>query len=259
MKVDRFKSIVLFLAAALCLDAGVSAQEPGKADTTPSGIRLGERLSYNISFQRYDNVGYAEMIAVSRGKLGDADAVELRMRIKTTGLLSAAFYQIDESRTTFVNPESGSPMLVKRQDNGSVAVRETVTNYLNSPSPGFDLLSMIYKVRQSGGSGSFVLSEGERTYSVTFQPQQSEHQRTDAGEFETVISVVQSEYLTEHGILSMRINFSADEAHIPVLIRLKTAKGEFRVTLSGRLVTEPEVEATPTPVATPTPKMVSTP
>jgi hypothetical protein len=120
-------------------------------------------------------------------------------------------------------------------------------------------LSLLYKVRQSGGSGSFILSEGERTYSVTFQPQQSEHVRTDAGEFDTVISNVQSEYLTEHGILLMRINFSSDEAHIPVLIRFKTVKGEFRVTLSGRLIAEPEVEATPAPAVTPTPKTVITP
>src|SRR5690348_4690721 len=89
-------TIVLLLAYA----AVAYAQEAGKVVTTPAGIRIGERLTYNISFQRYNDVGYFETYAVSRGKLGDVDAVELRMKLKTSGLLSAAFYQIDEARTT---------------------------------------------------------------------------------------------------------------------------------------------------------------
>src|SRR5690348_9231501 len=93
----RLYTIVFLLTCATV----AYAQETSKVITTPSGIRIGERLTYNISFQRYNDVGYFETFAVSRGKLGDADAVELRMKLKTSGLLSAAFYQIDEARTTF--------------------------------------------------------------------------------------------------------------------------------------------------------------
>jgi len=248
------KSILLIIGMFAVLALTLQAQEPQHEQVTPSGIRIGERLTYNMSFQRYNSVGFAELYAVSRGKLGEADAVELRMRFKTTGLLSAAFYEIDETATVFANPDTGMPLMVRRQDNVGVSPRETVTNYLTSPAQGYDLLSLIYKVRQSGGSGSFNLFEKDKTYRVTFQPQGAEHLRSDAGEFETSISLVQSEFLTERGIQLMKINFSTDDAHVPVLVRFKTAKGEFRIVLSGIQMVQPEVEVTPTPVAVATPK-----
>jgi hypothetical protein len=250
----EFFLVLLFMAAATVL-----SQTANHVTTTPTGIRIGERLSYNISFQRYDNVGYAETYAVSRGKLGEADAVELRMKIKTTGLLSAAFYQIDESRTTFAAFETGMPLLVRRQDNSGVAIRETVSNYLAAPASGLDILTAIYKARQTGGSGTFILNEGDRSYSVTFQPQGAEHIRTDAGEFDTTISTVQSDYLAEAGIQTLKINFSTDEAHVPVLARFKTAKGELRALLSGLQTAEPDSDPTPTPLPTQTPRPTPTP
>src|SRR5215471_10111319 len=93
------KLVGLLAAVVLAFVAAIGfSQESAGQQTTPSGIRIGERLGYNIAFQRYENVGYFETYAVSRGKLGDVDAVELRMKIKTTGILNAAFYPIDETR-----------------------------------------------------------------------------------------------------------------------------------------------------------------
>jgi len=259
MKIHLVHKFVCLMGVVIAAFGFAVSQEVGKTDVTPAGFRIGERLTYNISFQKYDNVGFAEIYAVSRGKLSDADAVELRMKLKTTGLLSAAFYQIDESRTTFANPETGAPLLVKRQDNSGVVIKELVSNYVNSPSPGMDLLTLIYRARQSGGSGSFLFVEGDKTYNVTLLQQAVEHLKTEAGEFDTNITNVQSDYLAEHGILSLRISFSTDEAHVPVLARLKTSKGEFKLILSGIYSVEPEVEASPTPVAVQTPRPTNTP
>jgi len=265
MNKNTHKKLALLLSLLLFQAAAVLGQEPSKVTTTPSGIRIGERLTYNISFQRYNDVGYFETYAVSRGKLGDVDAVELRMKLKTSGLLSAAFYQIDEARTTFASPETGSPLFIRRRDNSGVETHEVASSYLTAPAQGFDLLTLLYKARTSGGIGSFVLSEGDKNYGVTLQSLTGEHVKTDAGEFDTTISTVQSDYILENGIQTLRINFSNDDAHIPVLIRLKTAKGEVRIALSGMQMIEPETEATATPTpaatprATPTPIVVSTP
>jgi hypothetical protein len=259
MKIHLVHKFVCLIGVAIAAFGTAVAQEAIKPDVTPAGFRIGERLTYNISFQKYDNVGFAEIYAVSRGKLGESDAVELRMRFKTTGLLSAAFYQIDESRTTFANPETGAPLLVKRQDNSSVVIKELVSSYANSPSPGMDLLTLIYRARQAGGSGSFLFVEGEKTYNVNFVPLSTEHLKTEAGEFDTNVTTIQSDYFAEHGIVSMRINLSTDDAHIPVLARLKTAKGEFKIILSGVYNIEPEVEASPTPAPTQTPRPTNTP
>ena len=51
------KRIVL-LAGILLLAAAFSfSQELAKPIVTPSGIRIGERLTYNMSFELYENVG----------------------------------------------------------------------------------------------------------------------------------------------------------------------------------------------------------
>ena len=248
-----------FVLAVCLLLAGAAlsfAQDPNKSQVTPTGIRIGERLTYNMSFELYENVGYAETYAVSRGKLGEADAVEIRAKFKTRGIFSAAFFQFDEARTTFVGYESGSPLLVRRRDNLGASGRETVSNYTTAPAPGFDLVSLIYKSRTTAGSGSFNLVENDHNYSVTFQPQGAEHVRVDAGEFDATYSTVQSEFLAERGIQSMRIFYSTDEAHVPVLIQYRTTqKRDFRISLAGIQIVEPEVEgtATVTPVATPKP------
>ena len=41
---------------------------------------------------------------------------------------------------------------------------------------------------------------------------------TGAGNFVTNVSSIQSQYFTEKGINDLRINYSIDEAHLPVLI-----------------------------------------
>ncbi len=60
-----------------------SAQNRIKIQTlSQTPFRIGERLTFNISFEQYDNAAYAEIHAVSRGKLGERDAVELRAKNK---------------------------------------------------------------------------------------------------------------------------------------------------------------------------------
>ncbi len=232
-----------------------------------NGFRIGERLTYNVSMGRFNNAAYAELYTVSRGRLGDKDAIELRSKFKTLELASAAFYLIDESRTTFAAPSTGLPLYTSLNQNAYGMPRETVENYLAAPTSHFDLLTMIYKLRHSGGGGSLTMQENDKVYPVTFVPGVVERQRTDAGEFETSVVTVQSDYFTELGITDVRVNLTTDELKLPVLVRLKTSKGLFRAGLSSVQMIEPETapqpvaapvrtplpERTPKPVVTPTP------
>jgi len=241
-----------------------AAQNQVKVQTLPPApFRIGERLTYNISFENIDNAAYAEIYAVSRGKLGEKDAVELRSKIKTNEIVSA-FYPMDETRTTYAASDSGLPLYIRKISNAGVTPKETINNYLVNPTVYNDLVTMIYQARSAGGAGSFSFQEDERIYNAVFQTNgKSERLKTDAGEFDTNISIVQSDFLAEKGITNLRINFSTDAARIPVLIRLATAKGDFRVTLASLQVAEPETSVEPTPTPTPrpqvTPKPVVTP
>ena len=233
-----------------------AAQDQARAQTlSPTPFRIGERLTYNVTFENFNNAAYAEIYAVSRGKLGEKDAVELRSRIKTNELVSA-FYLIDESRTTYAASDSGLPLYVRRVSNAGVTPKETISNYTVNSTAYNDLLTMIYQARNAGGVGAFSFQEDDRIYNVLFQASgKTERIKTDAGEFETNVSAVQSEYLTEKGITNLRVNFSVDTARIPALIRFRTAKGDFRADLASIQTIEPEPlgEPTATPIQTPRP------
>lgn len=236
-----------------------------------ANYRVGERLTYNFSFERFKDVAYAELFVASRGKLDGRNAVELQSKFRTVNLLSAAFYMIDESRTTFASTETGFPLYTRKVSNAGVLPQDEVKNFLTIPAVNFDLLTMLYQARNAGGIGNFQFQENGRIYNANFTPMGNERVKTDAGEFETAISTVQSDFLTENGIREFRINFSVDEQRIPVMIRFRTDKGEFRGTLSSiqiiddtpeptpSIVTPPVVVATPKPVVTPTPYIENQP
>ncbi len=239
----------------------VSAQNSVKVQTlTTVPFRIGERLTYNISFEKFNNAGYAEIYVVSRGKLGERDAVELRAKLKTSELVSAAFYLLDESRTTYAASDSGLPLYIRKTFNAGIEPKETISNFLVNPTIYNDLLTLIYQARNTGGSGNFTLQEDDKVYNATFSNTGIIAKiKTGAGEFDTNVSTVQSDYLTEKGITNLRINFSTDEARIPILIRLKTAKGDFRAEIASVQMVEQENTTEPNALPVQTPRPILTP
>lgn len=264
--VIKFSSrLVLCVSIAvygLLLCSKVAAQAP-VADA--NGFRIGERLTYNISIGVYRNAAYAELYTVSRGRLGDKDAIEMRAKFKTVNIASAALYLVEQSRTTFASPTTGLPLYTSVTEGSAAFPKETTQSYLTNPTPHTDLLTMIHRLRRSSGSGSVTMIENGKVYNVTFQQLEGERIKTDAGEFDSNIVSVQSEYFTELGMTDVRVALSKDEASLPVSIRFHTGKGDLWATLSSvqTIDNDPPTQPTPTPVNTPvperTPKPVATP
>jgi hypothetical protein len=227
-------------------------------------FRVGEKLSYSVSFGKFANAAHAETHVVSRGKLSGRDAVEIRGRVKTLEMVSAAFFMVDESRSVYAAPDTGLPLYITSNSRNTILPQGKVSNYLSQPISGYDLLSVIYKARGSAGAGTFPLFEADQASSVTFMPTNAERVRTDAGEFDSVISLVQSPMLTDIGIRDLRINFTTDDAHVPVLIRFKTEKGDFRaiitaIALPSLANAEEAPTAAPAPSPTVAPRQTPTP
>lgn len=226
-----------------------------------SPIKVGEKLTYSISFNNYDSVAYADIHVVSRGKLEGRDALELSGKLRSVDLLSAAFYTWDEARTTFISPESGYPLLVKDVTNVGPFPRENIRNYIGQPSTAFDLLSMIYRVRSLGGAGSFSVLEDDQIHNFTFVISGTEQVSTQVGNFETQVSTVESSYFAEFGIKKFKVNFTTDSRTMPVMVRFETDKGVFEARLAGiqDLAPKPDPTPTATPVPTPIPVITPTP
>ncbi len=260
--VPAFAAMVLICSAAFISTPIADGQTVGGNST---GYRIGERLTYAVSMGRIPDAAYAEISTVSRGRIGDKDAIELRAKFKTLDLASATKFLVDESRITFVSTVTGFPLhTVVSQNTYGLPVDKT-QSFLVTPTAHDDLLTMIHKIRQSGGTGSLSIQENEKVYPVAFQLGAMEKHRTGAGEFETNVVLVQSQYFTDHGMGDVRINLSNNEAKIPVLVTFKTAKGTVKASLASVQIIEPEAVAqtVPTPLNTPqperTPKPVVTP
>ena len=242
------------LFPALCILAAAAAAAGQNA-----GFRIGEKITYSVSFDRFNDIAYAETNVVSRGRFGDRDAIELRGKFKTRDFWSAAFFLIDESRVVFVTPETGVPLYVSRSQNSGIP-KNSEENFLSVPAANFDLLSLIYKIRAAGGAGAATISENGAVSTVTFGPIGAEHIKTDAGEFDTQLVSVQSDYFGALGIKDLRINLSTDDARVPALIRFKTdKKGEYRMAAASVQVILPEPQQTPAPVVVRTPLPAPTP
>lgn len=228
-----------------------------------NGFRVGEKLTYQMSLGRFSDIGFAELSVVSQGRMSGRNVVELRSRIKTRNIVSAVFFMTDETRTVYADPETGSPLYIVTRDESLPIAKESVRNFLTQPAVSLDLVTMIYKARESVGNGTLVFNEKERSFTANFVSGLAEKVRTITGEYDTVVSTVTSEWLSEIDVKNVRINFSQDEDRVPVQIRFTTSIGEGRLILSGHLKPQaavqpsptptPQVVKPPTPVPTPTP------
>jgi len=251
---SRSIQLLFVVASGFLFNADIPAQS---AD--PNGFRIGERLTYNVSVGGYRNAAYAELYTVSRGRIGDREAIELRAKFKTVNIASAATYLVDQARTTFASPLTGLPLHTTLIEGAYGIPKETNQSFITIPSPHTDLLTMIHRLRRTGGNGSVTMQENDKVYNVSFQQTDSERMTTDAGEFDTNIITIQSEYFTERGMTEVRVALSKDEASIPVVVRIRTPKGEFKAALASVQNIEPETTPQPTPVVVPTPTPERTP
>jgi hypothetical protein len=251
---------IAMVFAALSFFASLVVGQPLRSSTSsPTAFRVGERITYTLSLGGFRDVGYAEIHVASRGALSGRDAIELRSKFRTLNLFSAAFYEADEARTVFVDPVSGAPLYAKRTRNPDGLPSETTNDFTKDPAAGLDLLSLIYRIRHSGGTGSANLFENGRLYAVTYSSEETESVRTPAGDFDTAVVSVQSEYFTELGFKEVLVNLSNDEARIPAMIRVRTKRYELRAVAASVQLAVPEPEVIPGPTPAPTIAPVPTP
>lgn len=252
-----FPHTFAILAAIVFFIAGtIEAQSNGSA---PTAFRIGERITYTIAFDNYSDIGYAEHHVASRGALAGKDAVELRSKMRTLNLVSAAFFEVDESRTVFADPVTGMPLFSRVVRNPEGMPSEKVSDFIKEPTGGLDLLTLLYRVRQSGGSGSASLFENGKIYTVTFAPKGTETVKTPAGDFDTSIIALQSDYFKELGFREVIVNLSNDEARIPAVIRLRSKRNELKGVVASVQMQLPEPEVTPVPTPAPTIPPMPTP
>ena len=266
----RFISTLIILLLALI--SSVFAQE--KETLTPltvsqSAYRVGERLTYNVSFSNFPSAAHVEVEVVSRGTFYGREAIQLRAHVETTGLINVALFAINNDYVTYIDPNTGLPFRTEQTARDAIRAASAVQDLNQSAGseaiparqrgfPGtYDLVSAFYRARAlplaTGAAYNFSVRGEGNDYAAELKVVGKDVVRTNVGSFPCIVAQVK---LNSSLVKNMKVYFSDDEQHVPVLMTGRISTGDIRAELAGsEIVAPPEATPTPTPpvIAAPIP------
>jgi hypothetical protein len=239
-----------------------------------SPYQVGELLTYNVSFSNFIDAAHIELLVADRGNFFGRDGLQLRSHVETTGVVSAALLSINNDYTSYLDPVSGLPYRTQhvireggRTSDTSSEYNQPVGTTAIPPSlrageiPGtYDFLSVVYRVRAlplAFGS-TFYLNVQNDLDQYTAEVKVVDRQliKTNVGSFNTIVTQVRVPRNEEVNDYRLRIYFSDDERHVPVLLTARLKSGEIRAELTGSEFIPPPATTGP---ATETAPAVTTP
>jgi hypothetical protein len=264
--------------AALTLCASAAAQQGRGSDVSAgpfnaASYRVGERLTYTVSFSNFPVAAHVELSVASRGELYGREGVELQAHVETVGVISAALYAINNNYVSFVDPATGLPYRARQEIREGARV-ENVTRDFNTapgesaipskqtvtaPAASYDLLSALYRMRAlpltPGATYTTSVQNGEAVYNVELKVTGRENLKTNLGSSSAIVTQARVRGNPEADAYRVTVYFSDDERHVPLLITARHRAGEIRADIASAEIlpdAQPLVAGTPDP-AQPTP------
>lgn len=266
-------TITLFLMT-LALASPIFAQSGNEVGNIPflkTPYQVGEQLTYHVTFSNFVDAAHVQMIVAGRGTFFMRDGLQLRAHVETTGIVSAALYSINNDYTSYIDPESGIPFRTQQVIREAGRTSDTSSEY-NQPVgtraipprlrmgefPGmYDFLSAIYRLRAlplaPGANYYFNVRSDAEQFDAELRVVNRQLIKTNVGSFNTIVTEVRVPKNSDANSYHIRIYFSDDERHVPVLITANPRAGEIRAELAGSEFITPSQLPVTTPVATPTP------
>jgi len=272
----RFSQKLVQLTGLLVsLTCTIVAQQRSGAAQAPfneNAYRVGERLTYDVDFSHFMSAAHVELFVAARGRFFNRDGIQLRAHVETSGVVNVALFAINDDYTTYVDPESGLPFRSQRVVRGADRASEFSSDY-NQPagtdanpstlrtgefSGTYDLISALYRARAMplvDGASYFITVRAENEeFHAELKVSGKQRIRTNVGSFNAIATRVNVKGGHDYNI---RVYFSDDERHVPVLIIAKHPAGEIRAELAGSEIVPPPSAPGPrtniTPAAKPTP------
>ena len=253
--------ISTFIVLLLALVSPVAAQNGAHA-FSQAPYRVGERLTYNVSLSNFPSAAHAEFEVVQRGVFHGRDAIQLRAHLETTGVVNVALFAINNDYLTYVDPETGLPFRSQQtardamkgsdteQDFSQPGGNEAIPPKLRALGGTFDFLSAFYRARalplHDGAEYDLVIRGEGVDHAVEIKVVGRQVVRTNVGSFDTIVTEVKS---SNSRLRNVKIYFTDDERHVPVLFTGRISSGQLSAELAGsEMVTPPPGAATPTPV-----------
>jgi len=234
---------------------------------SPAPYRVGERLTYNVSFSNFPSAAHVEVEVVSRGVHFGRDAVQLRAHVETTGVVNVALLAINNDYMTYVDPETGLPFRSEETARDAIKSPDSIQDFSQPAGneaipprqkgfPGtYDFVSAFYRARAlplaNGGVYNFSFRGQATEYHAELRVVGTDIIQTNVGSFQTIVTQIK---LNNSPVKNLRVYFSDDERHVPVLLTARVSAGDLRAELAGS-----EIVAPPPETATPTPAIIVAP
>lgn len=275
-----FIAIVAFAVAAAEPARAQSAGEISNAPFSKAPYRVGERLTYNVSFSAFPSAAHLELWIAGYGTYFNRQGIQLHAHAETTGVVNAALFSVNSDYVAFVAPDTGQPyrtQIVRREaghtddilsEEDKPAGNEAIPQKLQTG--GFagtlDIASALYRVRALpltvGSSYSLVLRVNDVSYEVVLKVKGRTMIKTNVGSFNTVITQLHFPRDSSLDAYKIQINFSDDERHVPIFASARHPAGEIRAELAGSELpgaTPPPVDTTQPDVAASQPQVQPAP
>jgi hypothetical protein len=259
--------LLLVFGAFVFSSSAQQTDNPVFQPFSPAPYRIGERLTYNVSFSSFISAAHLELLVSARGTFFGREGIQLKGHVETNGVVNAALFAINNDYITYVDPTNGLPYYGRQMIRETSRTAETVANF-NQPAgtaaippkatiafPGtYDFLSTVYRVRAlpltEGSTYAFSIRHDNQNYQVEVRVSGHEVIKTNVGSFNAIVSQVRVKGETSGSSYTSRVYFSDDQRHVPVLIVSRIPMGEVRAELAGSgFVATPPAP----PVASPTP------
>ena len=259
--------IALVLGAFVLPSSAQSASDVVSQQFSRGPYRVGERLTFNVSFSNFISAAHVELLVAGRGTFFGREGIQLKGHVETTGVVNAALFAINNDYITYVDPATGLPFHAQQTVRGASRTTETSAEFNQSaealPSketsefPGtYDFLSAIYHIRalplsEDASYNLSVRSESE-TYQIEVKVKGRQIVRTNAGSFDTIVTQARIRNTSGANDYGIRVYFTNDQRHVPVLITAKLSAGEIRAELAGsEFISTPPLHPAPSPTPPP--------
>src|SRR5574341_247220 len=106
----NFSPFVACLAALILILTAIKAQDKAPATTVPFNpavYRVGERLTYDVSFSQFVSAAHVELFVAGRGQYFGRDGIQLRAHVETSGVINVALLALNPDYTTYVDATTG--------------------------------------------------------------------------------------------------------------------------------------------------------
>ena len=267
----------LFFISLLLWWTPAKAQGPVEVAASPfssAPYRVGERLSYNVSFSNFPTAAHIELNVVGRGMFFGREGYELRAHVETTGVVSAALYSLNNDYITYVDTATGLPFRTQQvvregartsdgardynEPAGTSAIPDKLTTGVFSGT--YDFISALYRLRAlpltQGSTYRFTVQTEMALYAAQLKVTGRELIKSNIGSSNAIVTEVRVPGDRRADSYRVRVYFSDDARHVPLLITARHPAGEIRAQIASAEVLSalpPTEIATVSPNPTPTP------